>query len=108
MPGLASPWFHQRNPLAAQAAAAVQSGPDDNNLSEADVNQITSRVSKPTTASRAKVSSSWKLDNTFMDNGRHSWSKMGLFADCKRCMWNDSGTVKTTCKIRPITNSTPR
>ena len=35
--------------------------------------------------------------------GRHSWSKMELFEDCKKCLWTPSGSVKTTsCKIRPI------
>ena len=103
MPALTSPWFQQRNPLAVQAVAVLPPGRPQNNMTEAEVEKITQRVGKPTRASRAKVNQTWKLENTFMDHGRHSWSKMDLYADCKKCMWKDNGSVKQqSCKIRPI------
>ncbi|KAK3099899.1 hypothetical protein FSP39_011480 [Pinctada imbricata] len=104
MPALTSPWFQQRNPLAAQAVAAIPATPRaPSNMTEAEVEKITERVGKPTRASRAKINQSWKLENTFMDSGRHSWAKMELYADCKKCMWRDNGSIKqNSCKIRPI------
>lgn len=107
MPALTSPWFYQRNPqLPPQLANAAQTR-SPSTMTEDDVDQITKRVGRPTQASKAKLSQSWKLENTFMDNGRHAWAKMNLYADCKKCMWKDNGVVKSTYKIRPV-QPTPR
>ncbi|XP_060078838.1 chitin deacetylase 7-like [Ylistrum balloti] len=75
-------------------------------MTEAEQDELTRRVGRPTTSSRAKVSQTWKLENTFMENGRHSWSKMELFEDCKKCMWTEGGARKVSCKIRPLTKHT--
>jgi len=101
MPALSSPWFQQRNTMGTQSTAAVQERPPSI-MTEAEQDEATRRLSRPTTSSMAKTSQAWKLENTFMDNGRHVWSKMELFTDCKKCMWSNDGGIKSTCKIRPL------
>lgn len=107
---MASPWFQQRNPMVSQAAtAAAATVPEraPSTMTEMEMEELNRRLLRPTTSSRAKVNQSWKLDNTFMDKDRHAWSKMELFEDCKKCMWTNQGTIKSSCKIRPL-NPTPR
>ena len=76
--------------------------PSQGSMSDQEISELTKRISRPTTSSQAKKTHSWKLENTFMEQGRHSWAKMELFEDCKKCMWTNSGTVKHSCKIRPV------
>lgn len=70
-------------------------------MSEAEIDELNKRLLRPTTSSKAKGSPAWKLDQTFMEQGRHSWAKMELFEDCKKCMWTSGGAIKKSCKTRP-------
>lgn len=106
MPSLTSPWFQQRVGPPAPPVMVPERSPST--MTEAEQDELTRRVGRPTTSSRAKVSQTWKLENTFMENGRHSWAKMELFEDCKKCMWTEGGTRKPSCKIRPLNKQTPR
>lgn len=101
MPSLSSPWFQQTGSATMLQPHVVRS-PSSNSMSDKEISELTTRVSRPTTSSQAKKTQSWKLQNNFMEQGRHSWAKMELFEDCKKCIWTPSGTVKHTCKIRPI------
>ncbi|XP_046544455.1 uncharacterized protein LOC124254656 [Haliotis rubra] len=60
-----------------------------------DIDALTQRLMKPTRASQAKTSLHWKMD-TYLDRGRHAWSKMELCEDNKKCLWTSNGTVKKT------------
>ncbi|RUS90127.1 hypothetical protein EGW08_002094 [Elysia chlorotica] len=98
-----SPWFHQRRSESAPPAQRPKEPPA---MSQKEQEEITNRISKPTESALYRKSLYWKLDS-FMDRGFHSWSKMDLFDDCKRCMWTHDGTIKnSSCKIRPIRTST--
>ena len=102
MPSLDSPWFEQ----AGQAVAAVTTARSPSStMKESEMDDLLRRVGKPTLSSKAKVNQSWKLENTFMETGRHSWSKMELFEDVKKCMWTPSGGIKKSCKLRPFEES---
>ncbi|XP_063414081.1 uncharacterized protein LOC134696297 [Mytilus trossulus] len=99
MPSLDSPWFEQ----VGQAVAAVTTARStSSNMTETEMDDLLKRVAKPTLASKAKVNQSWKLENSFMETGRHSWAKMELFEDVKKCMWTQGGGVKKACKLRPF------
>lgn len=99
MPSLDSPWFEQ----AGQAVAAVATARStSSSMKESEMDELLKRVAKPTLSSKAKVNQSWKLENSFMETGRHSWAKMELFEDVKKCMWTGSGGVKQSCKLRPF------
>lgn len=102
MPALTSPWFQQRTPLADQAEAVVVQERPASTMTEAEMDELTKRVGRPTTSSRAKISQSWKLDMSFVEKGRNSWSKMELFEDVKKCMWKENGVIKESCKVRPL------
>ncbi|GFR87668.1 hypothetical protein ElyMa_004229300 [Elysia marginata] len=98
-----SPWYHQRR---SESAPPNQRPKEPPTISQKQQDEITERISKPTESALYRKSLYWKLDS-FMDRGFHSWSKMDLFDDCKRCMWTPDGTIKTnSCKIRPIRTST--
>ena len=99
-----SPWFHQRRSESAPPAQRPKEPPS---ISQKEQEEITERISKPTESALYRKSLYWKLDS-FMERGFHSWSKMDLFDDYKRCMWTHDGTIKTSsCKIRPIRTSGP-
>lgn len=99
-----SPWFHQRR---SESAPPNQRPKEPPAISQKEQNEITERISKPTESALYRKSLYWKLDS-FMERGFHSWSKMDLFDDCKRCMWTPEGTIKAnSCKIRPIRTFTP-
>ncbi|KAL3878622.1 hypothetical protein ACJMK2_030992 [Sinanodonta woodiana] len=102
MPALSSPWFHQSSANQAIPPVVVRTPASQSSMSEAEMEEINKRLSRPTTSSAAKISMSWKLQNTYMEKGRHSWEKMELFEDCKKCIWTKNGTVKPSCKIRPL------
>ncbi|KAK6172860.1 hypothetical protein SNE40_016434 [Patella caerulea] len=96
-----APWFHQsqrRNPRPLEVS--VENIQDKLAKSENEVDAICSRVSRPTESSLCKRSLPVTL-SSYMERGRHSWSKMELFSDVKKCMWSDSGEIKRTCKLRP-------
>lgn len=104
MPSLSSPWFQQ----TGSATMLIPQGPrsaSQGSMSDQEITELTKRLSRPTTSSQAKKTQSWKLENNFMEQGRHSWAKMELFEDCKKCIWTNSGTVKHSCKIRPTEKS---
>lgn len=102
MPSLSSPWFHQTGAGPDLHAHSGVRSPGTASLSESEIEELNKRLLRPTTSSNAKRTKAWKLDNTFMDQGRHSWAKMELFEDCKKCIWTRNGTIKHTCKTRPI------
>ena len=106
MPSLSSPWFHQTGTGNDIHSHSGIKSPSQNSMSEADIDELNKRLLRPTTSSNAKKAHSWKLENTFMDQGKHAWSKMELFEDCKKCMWTTGGTVKPSCKIRPMDKKT--
>ncbi|GFO06075.1 hypothetical protein PoB_003258000 [Plakobranchus ocellatus] len=97
-----SPWFQPRR---SESAPPTQRAREPPSISQKEQEEITERISRPTESALYRKSIFWKIDS-FMDRGFHSWSKMDLFGDCKRCMWNQNGTVKASCKIRPILTST--
>ena len=102
MPSLSSPWFHQTgNVPDIHSHSAIRSAGAGSNMSEAEMLELNKRLLRPTTSSNAKKSKAWKLENTFMEQGRHSWSKMELFEDCKKCVWTNGGSIKHSCKTRP-------
>lgn len=101
MPSLSSPWFHQTgSTYDIHAHSGVRSS--QSSLSETEIQDLTKRLLRPTTSSNAKISQAWKLENAFMEQGRHSWTKMELFEDCKKCIWTNDGTIKRSCKTRPL------
>ncbi|KAL4229851.1 hypothetical protein ACF0H5_010243 [Mactra antiquata] len=101
MPSLSSPWFHQTG-SGHDIHAHPPKSPSQGSMSEAEIEELNKRLLRPTTSSKAKKSQAWKLDNTFMEQGRHAWAKMELFEDCKKCMWTNDGTIKHSCKTRPL------
>lgn len=102
MPSLSSPWFHQTGSAHDIHAHSGVRSPSQSSMSEAEIEELNKRLLRPTTSSNAKKTQAWKLDNTFIEMGRHSWAKMELFEDCKKCMWTHDGTIKHSCKTRPI------
>ncbi|KAH3838373.1 uncharacterized protein LOC127879343 [Dreissena polymorpha] len=101
MPSLSSPWFHQTGSAHDIHAHSGVKSPGGSSMSEAEIEELNKRLLRPTTSSNAKRSPSWKLDQTFMEQGRHSWAKMELFEDCKKCLWTSGGAIKKSCKTRP-------
>jgi hypothetical protein len=110
MPALSSPWFHQTSGqaipptgtlVAAQQPVADKSPSNTPPMTEAEMEELNKRLSRPTASSTNKRLMAYKLDS-YMDRGRHSWAKMTLFQDCKKCMWTEGGTIKSTGKIGPI------
>jgi len=93
-----TPWFQQPR---SESAPPVQRPKEGSTVSAKDQEEITNRLMRPTESALYRQSLYWKLDS-FMDRGFHSWSKMDLFSDSKRCMWTPHGSVKRSCKIRPI------
>lgn len=107
MPSLSSPWFHQTgNGQDIHAHSGARSPGAGSSMSEAEMEELNKRLLRPTTSSNAKKTKAWKLENTFMEQGRHSWAKMELFEDCKKCIWTNNGTIKHTCKTRPLEKKT--
>lgn len=98
-----SPWYHQKRSESAPPANKVREPPT---ITAKEQNDITARLSRPTESALYRQSLFWKLDG-FMDKGFHSWSKMDLFDDSKRCMWNKDGAIKRSCKIRPLIKGRP-
>ncbi|XP_076467557.1 uncharacterized protein LOC143298564 [Babylonia areolata] len=99
MPSLASPWFHRSRSDIAQPVSRPKA-PSTMSVDEQEA--LSARLSQPTESARYRRALFWKLDG-YTEGGRHAWSKMELFEDCKRCMWTPSGSIKvTSCKIRPI------
>lgn len=92
-----SPWLQQRR---SESAPPAQRPRDPPSISAKDQDESTERLLRPTESALYRQSLYWKLDS-FMDKGFHSWSKMDLFSDCKRCMWGPHGSIKSSCKIRP-------
>ena len=72
-------------------------------LTEQELRALVHRLSRHTVASRAKRALFWKIDNP-LDRDRLDWKKMAMFDDIQRCMWTDFGSLKGTCKIRPVKN----
>ncbi|XP_005110770.1 uncharacterized protein LOC101857753 [Aplysia californica] len=96
-----TPWFHQRR---SESAPPVERPREPPSISAKEQDEVTERLLRPTESALYRQSLYWKLDS-FMDRGFHSWSKMDLFSDCKRCMWTPDGSIKRSCKIRPLRTS---
>ncbi|XP_076446464.1 uncharacterized protein LOC143283920 [Babylonia areolata] len=98
MPSLSSPWFQQKR---SDNTPTPPRPKPPSAMSVVEQEALSARLSKPTESARQRSALYWKMDG-FMDTGRHSWNKMELFEDCKKCMWTPSGAIKRdTCKIRP-------
>ncbi|KAL8612922.1 hypothetical protein ACOMHN_034999 [Nucella lapillus] len=98
MPSLSSPWFQQKKSEGTSSATRPKA---PSSMSVEEQEALSARLSKPTESARQRRALFWKMEG-FMDTGRHSWNKMELFEDCKKCMWSPSGAIKReSCKIRP-------
>lgn len=98
-----TPWFQ---PKRSDSAPPVKREKDPPNITMKEQDETTERLLRPTESVLNRQSLYWKLDS-YMDRGFHSWSKMDLFADCKRCMWTGNGRLKKSCKIRPVNVTLP-
>jgi len=98
-----TPWFH---PKRSDSAPPVKREREPPNITMKEQEETTERLLRPTESVLNRQSLYWKLDG-YMDRGFHSWSKMDLFADCKRCMWTGQGRLKNSCKIRPVNVTLP-
>ena len=58
-------------------------------------------IRRPTTSSQTKSERPW-LKRYYVadssDQGRQSWTKMELFLDCHKCIYNQNGTAKASTK----------
>ncbi|XP_059163167.1 uncharacterized protein LOC131946425 [Physella acuta] len=93
-----SPWIHQRG---SDSAPPVSRPRDPPAISLSEQDEMVERVSRPTESALYRQSLYWKLDS-YMDRGFHSWTKMDLFTDSKNSMYTPEGSIKKTCKIRPV------
>ncbi|KAL8593841.1 hypothetical protein ACOMHN_065318 [Nucella lapillus] len=99
MPNVNSPWTY---PSRSESAPPVNRRKAPSSMSVDEQEALSARLSQPTESARFRRALFWKLDG-YTDTGSHSWSKMELFEDCKKCMWTPTGSIKrSTCKIRPI------
>ena len=86
--------------MALQQTFLTQNSPLG--VSKEEQERAVEHLRRPTRSSLAKQDSAEvkRLHiPTFLDNERHSWSKMNYFQDCHRCLWTNQGKIKQGKKI---------
>ncbi|XP_041359724.1 uncharacterized protein LOC121376027 [Gigantopelta aegis] len=94
-------WYEQRD--ITESSGSSEEDVVKTSITEQELRALIHRLSRPTVASRAKRALFWKIDSP-LDRSKVDWNKMAMFDDIHRCIWTDHGSLKRTCKIRPVNN----
>ncbi|XP_005111677.1 uncharacterized protein LOC101860706 [Aplysia californica] len=75
---------------------------------EEEMRDIVSRLTRPTMASRMRaINFRPETQYTYVDMGSYKWSKMQIYADYQRHMYNNNGSVRSGFKRTVKANYRP-